>query len=375
VAHLAKYPQLCWERRPAQFVLLLDLGWDTRRHLRKKGGRSKRGKSPPGRIVSTPTPLIALTERSSRRCFVAEAYASWWSLRQRTGGEAKYVRLRDPLKRSRRGAPRAARMKAIASFEESPCYSVPRDRNEQVRRPKFLPPLRDHQILDNYRFFLRLRLEISCRSFACRAFFKKIVSRSQNGNGSPDSVSFVSRIAPGSPRNWLLMPLATREELSPHCNSPVSTRFAPSHSRCSGLHQYRPQTRHRRLSTFRPSGLDQNFAGNSATRQMQSLPRLPVSKIRRDFCPKFSSIESPLRQQTPKYLVSGSKAAWNRPLLSIAPEKNCSAASLPRCSPFANSPSRSSGNNFSASPKAPGCGRSRPRTLQTNLAQMQFRRN
>jgi hypothetical protein len=79
---------------------------------------------------------------------VAEAYASRWSLSNEPAGSdmSAYV---DP-KQFQEGA-EADRMKAIGYFEEvvqlAPGTSFSRYALE------VLPPLRDQQILDNYRFY------------------------------------------------------------------------------------------------------------------------------------------------------------------------------------------------------------------------------
>ena len=120
-----------------------------------------------------------------------------------------------------------------------------------------------------------------------------------------------------------------------------SSTIRPTHSRCSGFisTDRKHVTVARPLSGFR---LDQNFTGNSATARCNPF-RAAVSKIRRDFA-EISSIESPFGTNA-KISSSGSNSASNFPLLSIA-WKNCSAASLPRSKPFANSPSRTGGNSF-----------------------------
>ncbi len=138
-----QYPQTPWGERA--FVLLLDRGWDTS-YTCEKGGDQTREVIRQGESFLRQRPNSPY--RAVVTLHVAEAYASWWSLSNEPAGSevSDYV---DP-KRFQPGA-EAARMEAIADFEEvlqlAPGTGMSRFAGQ------VLPPLRDHQILDNYRFF------------------------------------------------------------------------------------------------------------------------------------------------------------------------------------------------------------------------------
>jgi hypothetical protein len=138
-----EYPETEWGERV--FVLLLDSGLDTSSTCAKGGDQTRevirQGESFLQKRPSSPyRGIVAL--------FVAEAYASRWSLSNEPAGSgmADYV---DP-KEFQEGA-EAARTKAIGYFEEvlqlAPGTEFSRFALE------VLPPLREKQILDNYRFY------------------------------------------------------------------------------------------------------------------------------------------------------------------------------------------------------------------------------
>jgi hypothetical protein len=137
------YPETEWGERA--FVLLLNEGWDT-------SGTCQKGAEQFREVIQQGESFLKQRARSPQRgmvtLLVAEAYASWWSLsNERKGsGMSDYV---DP-KRYEEGA-EEARIKAIAYFEEvlqlTPETGVSRFALE------VLPPLRDKQVLDNYRFY------------------------------------------------------------------------------------------------------------------------------------------------------------------------------------------------------------------------------
>jgi len=138
----SEYPQTLWAERA--FVLLLDLGWDTSGTCEKGGDQTRevirRGESFLQQRPNSPyRGLVTL--------LVAEAYASWWSLSNEPAGSemSDYV----ASKRFQEGA-EAARMKAIADFEE--VLQLAPGTGLSKFADQVLPPLRDRQILDNYRF-------------------------------------------------------------------------------------------------------------------------------------------------------------------------------------------------------------------------------
>lgn len=137
------YPETEWGERV--FVLLLDSGWDTSVTCEKGGDQTRevirQGESFLQKRPSSPYREIVML-------LVAEAYASRWSLSNEPAGSgmSDYV---DP-KEFQEGA-EEARIKAIAYFEEvlrlAPGAEFSRFALE------VLSPLRDQQILDNYRFY------------------------------------------------------------------------------------------------------------------------------------------------------------------------------------------------------------------------------
>ena len=139
----AEYPQTLWGERA--FVLLLDLGWDTSGTCEKGGDQTRE-------VIRQGESFLRQRPNSPYRAvvtlLVAEGYASWWSLSNEPAGSEMSDYL-DP-KRFQEGA-EAARMKAIACFEEV-LQLVPGTEMSRFAG-QVLPPLRDHQILDNYRFF------------------------------------------------------------------------------------------------------------------------------------------------------------------------------------------------------------------------------
>jgi hypothetical protein len=139
----AEYPKTVWGERA--FVLLLDRGWDTS-FTCEKGGDQTREVIRQGESFLRQHP--GSSYRAVVKLLVAEAYASWWSLSNENAGSemSDYV---DP-KQFQEGA-EDARLKAIAYFEEI-LQLVPGTELSKFA-DQVLPPLRDHQILDNYRFF------------------------------------------------------------------------------------------------------------------------------------------------------------------------------------------------------------------------------
>jgi hypothetical protein len=138
-----EYPETEWGERA--FVLLLDRGWDT-------SGICEKGEDQTREVIRQGESFVQQRPSSPYRgvvtMLVAEAYASRWSLSNEPAGSdmSAYV---DP-KQFQEGA-EAARIKAIGYFEEvaqlAPGTSFSRYALE------VLPPLRDRQILDNYRFY------------------------------------------------------------------------------------------------------------------------------------------------------------------------------------------------------------------------------
>ena len=139
----ADYPKTVWGERA--FVLLLDRGWDTS-FTCEKGGDQTREVIRQGESFLRQHP--GSPYRAVVKLLVAEAYASWWSLSNENAGSemSGYV---DPTQ-FQEGA-EDARIKAIAYFEEI-LQLVPGTELSKFA-DQVLPPLREHQILDNYRFF------------------------------------------------------------------------------------------------------------------------------------------------------------------------------------------------------------------------------
>jgi hypothetical protein len=137
------YPATDWGERA--FVLLLNQGWDTSATCAKGWDQTKEA-------IRQGESFLQKRPSSSYRgivtLLVAEAYASRWSLSNEPPGSgmSDYV---DP-KEFQEGA-EEARVKAISYFEKvvqlAPGTSLSRYSLE------VLPPLREKQILDNYRFY------------------------------------------------------------------------------------------------------------------------------------------------------------------------------------------------------------------------------
>jgi len=137
------YPETAWGERV--FVLMLDRGWDT-------SATCEKGEDQIREVIRQGEAFLRQRPGSPYRgvvtLLVAEAYASWWSLSNEPAGSgmSAYV---DP-KQFQEGA-EAARRKAIDYFGEvlqlAPGTGFCRFALE------VLPPLRDQQVLDNYRFF------------------------------------------------------------------------------------------------------------------------------------------------------------------------------------------------------------------------------
>jgi hypothetical protein len=137
------YPETEWGERA--FVLLLDRGWDT-------SGICEKGEDQTREVIRQGESFVQQRPSSPYRgvvtMLVAEAYASRWSLSNEPAGSdmSAYV----DRNQFQEGA-EAARIKAIGYFEEvvqlAPGTSFSRYALE------VLPPLRDRQILDNYRFY------------------------------------------------------------------------------------------------------------------------------------------------------------------------------------------------------------------------------
>lgn len=127
------------------FVLLLDRGWDT-------SGTCEKGEDQTREVIHQGESFLRQQPSSPYRgivtLLVAEAYASWWSLSNEPagGGMSGYV---DP-KQFQEGA-EAARIKAIGYFDQV-VQSAPGTRLSEFAL-QVLPPLRDRQVLDSYRFF------------------------------------------------------------------------------------------------------------------------------------------------------------------------------------------------------------------------------
>jgi hypothetical protein len=137
------YPETDWGERA--FVLILDRGWDT-------SATCEKGEDQTREVIRQGEAFLQQRPRSPYRVavtlLVAEAYASWWSLSSEATGSdmSAYV---DP-KLFQEGA-EEARLKAIDYFEQVP-QLAPRTKLSEFAQ-QVLPPLREKQVLDNYRFF------------------------------------------------------------------------------------------------------------------------------------------------------------------------------------------------------------------------------
>lgn len=137
------YPGTDWGERT--FVLLLDQGVDTT-HTCGKGADQfrevvRQGESFLRQRPSSPYRVVVTL-------LVAEAYTTWWSLSNETGNSemSDYV----DAERYREGA-EEARLKAIGYFEQVLQMEPETQLTEYARR--VLPPLREQQVLEGYRFF------------------------------------------------------------------------------------------------------------------------------------------------------------------------------------------------------------------------------
>jgi len=137
------YPTTSWGERA--FVLLLDHGWDT-------SATCEKGEDQTHEVIREGESFLQNRPGSPYRAvvtlLVAEAYASWWSLSNETNGSdmSSYV---DP-KQFQEGA-EEARIKAIHYFEQLPQLAPGTKLSEFAQQ--VLAPLREQQVLDNYRFF------------------------------------------------------------------------------------------------------------------------------------------------------------------------------------------------------------------------------
>jgi len=137
------YPATDWGERA--FVLLLNQGWDTSATCAKGSDQTKE-------VIRQGESFLQKRPNSSYRgvvtLLVAEAYASRWSLSNEPAGGEMFDNVNP--KDFQEGA-EEARVKAISYFEKvvqlAPGTSLSRYALE------VLPPLREKQILDNYRFY------------------------------------------------------------------------------------------------------------------------------------------------------------------------------------------------------------------------------
>jgi hypothetical protein len=137
------YPSTEWGERA--FVLLLEHGWDT-------GPTCEKGAEQFREVIRQGEAFLHERSNSSNTSvvtfLVAEAYATRWSLSAtREGGDmSDYV---DPAK-YKDGA-EEARVKAVGYFEQLQQGAPQTQFGEYARQ--ILPPLRDRQSFDHYRFF------------------------------------------------------------------------------------------------------------------------------------------------------------------------------------------------------------------------------
>jgi hypothetical protein len=137
------YPATDWGERA--FVLLLDRGWDT-------SSTCEKGEDQTREVIRQGESFLQQRPGSPYRgavtLLVAEAYASWWSLSNEPAGSdmSAYV----DLKQFQVGA-EEARIKAIGDFEQVLQLAPGTKLSEFAQQ--VLPPLREKQVLDNYRFF------------------------------------------------------------------------------------------------------------------------------------------------------------------------------------------------------------------------------
>ncbi len=138
-----QYPETDWGERA--FVVLVELGWDTSRTC-AKGSEQFREVIRQGESFLQQRPTSPY--RAAILLLVGQAYATWWSLSNETADSpmADYV---DP-KRYNEGAEQA-RLKAISDFEQVVQLSPETKFAEYSHQ--ILPPLREHQIQNTYKFF------------------------------------------------------------------------------------------------------------------------------------------------------------------------------------------------------------------------------
>ena len=138
-----EYPETEWGERV--FVLLLDSGWDGSATCAKGEDRTRE-------VIRQGESFLRQRPNSPQRAvvtlLVAEAYASWWSLGNEPAASdmSAYV----DRKQFEEGA-EAARIKAIGYFEEVAQLAPGTGLSSYAL--EVVPPLREKQILDNYRFF------------------------------------------------------------------------------------------------------------------------------------------------------------------------------------------------------------------------------
>ncbi|HEX4544353.1 MAG TPA: hypothetical protein VH114_14400 [Candidatus Acidoferrum sp.] len=137
------YPETPWGQRA--FVFILDHGWDT-------SATCEKGEDQTREVIRQGEAFLQQRPHSPYRgavtLLVAEAYASWWSLSNEpaVSDMSAYV---DPNK-FQEGA-EEARIKAIGYFEQVLQLAPGTKLSEFAQQA--LPPLREQQVLDNYRFF------------------------------------------------------------------------------------------------------------------------------------------------------------------------------------------------------------------------------
>jgi hypothetical protein len=138
-----QYPETNWGE--SAFVVLLELGWDTSRTCAKGSEQFReiirQGESFLQRRPTSP-------HRAAVLLLVGQAYATWWSLSNETADSpmGDYV---DP-KRYSEGA-EEARLKAITDFEQVVQFSPETKFAEYAHQ--ILPPLREQQTQNTYKFF------------------------------------------------------------------------------------------------------------------------------------------------------------------------------------------------------------------------------
>jgi hypothetical protein len=137
------YPSTAWGERA--FVFILDHGWDTSATCEKGEDQTKE-------VIRQGEAFLQQRPHSPYRgavtLLVAEAYASWWSLSNEPAHSeiSAYV---NP-KEFQEGA-EEARIKAVGYFEQV-LQLAPGTKLSEFAQ-EVLPPLRERQVLDSYRFF------------------------------------------------------------------------------------------------------------------------------------------------------------------------------------------------------------------------------